>query len=565
MNDQMLLRRFRSLGATGLVVLTLIACGESRQASSAIAALPSPSAGQVAPAAAPRASFYAASRFAEQASFGPTPALVAELQAKGFEKWIDEQFALPATLLDMRFVDWNDTQNQPNIFERFAGEAQRTFISAPDQLRWRVTWSLAQFIVVSSQGLDPAGVGEWANDLHRMALGSYGALLRGVTLSSPMGFYLDNSQNRPKGDDCPHCVPNENYARELMQLFSLGVWALNADGTPKRDARGQFVETYSQLDVEELARVLTGWRHDTVRVPDTPRNWGSWSRPMVPSGYAPDRDRGRKQVLGRVFPAGQTIYQDLDDLVAMLMGHPNIAPFVSLRLIQHLVKSDPSPAYLLRIGAVFRDNGRGVAGDLKAVVKAILLDPEARRGDDSSRALPGDGKLREPMLQRTGLLRGLGCRTVPLQYWNGQPWLLGTQQAFSPLSVFSFYAPTDRAPGSNLLAPEQTLLHSRTLRERLGDLDNLSFGGSDNPGPKALVDAGCSIDDFVAAYRLSTAELIALIGRRFLRGTNPQHLTPMAEQLARYWRGYNHMRLPERQALRLLEFTLLSEAYGAMP
>ena len=398
-----------------------------------------------------------------------------------------------------------------------------------------------------------------------MALGNYGALLRGVTLSSPMGFYLDNDQNSAKSASCPHCVPNENYARELMQLFSLGVWALNADGTPKRDARGQFVETYSQLDVEELARVLTGWRHDTVRVPDTPRNWGSWSRPMVPSGHAPDRDSGRKQVLGRTFPAGQTIYQDLDDLVAMLMGHPNIAPFVSLRLIQHLVKSDPSPAYLLRISAVFRDNGRGVAGDLKAVVKAILLDPEARRGDDSSRALPGDGKLREPMLQRTGLLRGLGCRTVPLQYWNGQPWLLGTQPPFSPLSVFSFYAPTDRAPGSNLLAPEQTLLNSRTLRERLGDLDNLSFGGFNNPEPKALVDAGCSIDEFVAAYRLSTAELTALIGRRFLRGTNPQHLTPMAEQLARSWRQANHMRLPERQALRLLEFTLLSEAYGAMP
>ncbi len=398
-----------------------------------------------------------------------------------------------------------------------------------------------------------------------MALGNYGALLRGVTLSSPMGFYLDNDQNSAKSASCPHCVPNENYARELMQLFSLGVWALNADGTPKRDARGQFVETYSQLDVEELARVLTGWRHDTVRVPDTPRNWGSWSRPMVPSGHAPDRDSGRKQVLGRTFPAGQTIYQDLDDLVAMLMGHPNIAPFVSLRLIQHLVKSDPSPAYLLRISAVFRDNGRGVAGDLKAVVKAILLDPEARRGDDPNRALPGDGKLREPMLQRTGLLRGLGCRTVPLQYWNGQPWLLGTQPPFSPLSVFSFYAPTDRAPGSNLLAPEQTLLNSRTLRERLGDLDNLSFGGFNNPEPKALVDAGCSIDEFVAAYRLSTAELTALIGRRFLRGTNPQHLTPMAEQLARSWRQANHMRLPERQALRLLEFTLLSEAYGAMP
>ena len=544
---------------TMLVALT--ACSNEP----APASSPTASAGQVAPAsAAPKVSFYAASRFAEQASFGPTPALVAELQAKGFEKWIDEQFALPATPLDMRFIDWNLGGGQPNVYTLFAGEVLRTFISAPDQLRWRITWSLAQFIVVSSQKLDPAGVGLWANDLHRMALGNYGALLRGVTLSSPMGFYLDNDQNSAKSASCPHCVPNENYARELMQLFSLGVWALNADGTPKRDARGQFVETYSQVDVEELARVLTGWRHDTVRVPDTPRNWGSWSRPMVPSGHAPDRDSGRKQVLGRVFPAGQTIYQDLDDLVAMLMGHPNIAPFVSLRLIQHLVKSDPSPAYMLRIGAVFRDNGRGVAGDLKAVVKAILLDPEARRGDDSNRALPGDGKLREPMLQRTGLLRGLGCRTVPLQHWDGQPWQLGTQQPFSPMSVFGFYAPTDRAPGSNLLAPEQKVLIPRTLRERLDALDYLA--GREVLAGKPLLDAGCVLEDFIAAYRRSPADLMRLVGQRYLRGADPQQLTPLATQLVRQWGGPpTHPWHPQQHTTRLIEFALIGEAYGVMP
>ena len=562
--------RRATLLASIALVMTLAACGGgSKPATSGVGAAPTPSAGQVAPAsAAPKVSFYAASRFAEQATFGPTPALVAELQAKGFERWIDEQLALPASELDMRFVDWNDTQDQRNIFGLFEGEAMHSFVGAPDQLRWRVTWSLSQFVVVSYQKLDPAGVALWANDLHRMALGNYGALLRGLTLSSPMARYLDNDQNRPKGDDCPNCVPNENYARELMQLFSLGVWLLNPDGSAQRDARGRIIETYTQRDVEELARVLTGWRHDQVRVPNTPRNWGSWSRPMVPSAYKPDRDPGRKEVLGRVFPAGQTIYQDLDNVVTLLVAHPNIAPFVATRLIQNLVKSDPSPAYVQRIGAVFRDNGRGQSGDMKAVVKAILLDAEARRGDDPSRALLHDGKLREPVLYSAGLLRALGCRKVPIEYHSGVPWRVGGQPPFAQPSVFGWYAPTDRAPGSNLLAPEQQTLTPRELRRRLGGLEHVAFTAY-NPGPSvptgALSDAGCGLGEFAAAYQRSTSELLALIGRRFMRGEQPQATFAITKEMSRQWQTPNNPQQLERETIQLLEFVLFSEGYGAMP
>ena len=545
-------------------MLLLVGCGGQESTVSAS----SPSAGQVAPiSAAPKVSFYAASRFAEQATFGATPALVAELQAKGFEKWIDEQLALPASDINLdRWVDWTVSGSDLSAFSRFEGEALRTFLTAPDQLRWRMTWSLSQFIVVSEQKLDPAGTAVWVNHLNRMALGTYGELLRGVTLSAPMGFYLDNAQNRPKGDDCPHCVPNENYARELMQLFSLGVWALNADGSPKRDARGRLIETYSQRDVEELARVLTGWRYDEVRVPDTPRNWGNWAKPMQPSRYAPDRDSGRKVVLGRVFPAGQTIHKDLDDLVDLLMGHPNIGPFVAQRLIQNFVKSEPSAAYLQRVAAVFRDNGRGQAGDLKATLKAVLLDPEARRGDNPAQAAADDGKLREPLLHRTALLRGLGCRMSPIAHWNSLPSGVSTQKPFSPMSVFGWYAATDRAPGSNLLAPEQKLLTPRTFRDRLMTLDGLAYTQGSPPYTYtgALETAGCRLDDLYAAVDRSAAEVVTLVGQRYLRGQVPHELVPEVDRLLKAWRATGHMNDPRRQAIRLLEYLLASDGFGAM-
>ena len=246
----------------------LVACGGGEPTASESPSAPSPSAGQVAaPAAASKVSFYAASRFAEQVSFGATPALVAEIQAKGYEKWIDDQFALPIVPIDIKPAEaiyaygQNDQvpQELMNYLEREFG---RRAVGGNDQLRLRVTWSLSQFVVAAASKGELPGWVTWTNLLHRHAFGRYGELLREASVDSHMGTYLDNDQNRPKSAECQHCAPNENYARELMQLFTVGVLKLNADGTPQRDSRGRFLETYTQGDVEELARVLTGWTRD---------------------------------------------------------------------------------------------------------------------------------------------------------------------------------------------------------------------------------------------------------------------------------------------------------------
>lgn len=502
------------------------------------------STGQVAPAsAAPKVTHFAASRFAEQATFGPTPALVAELRAKGFEKWIDEQFALPFVPIDVAPAE--AANEIPRLVAPPASaafypynEMARLSLSAPDQLRVRTLWSLSQFIVVSGTFDAPASVTHWINVLYRHAFGRYGELLRDVSVSPMMGAFLDNRSNRPKSDECPHCAPNENYARELMQLFSIGVLKLNPDGTPVRDGRGRFIETYSQTDVEELARALTGWTWNPIPATRPERNYANWGKPMTPSGWAPERDNGRKEVMGRVFPAGQSQDKDLDDIVAMLMAHPNIAPFVALRFIQHLVKSDPSPAFVDRVAGKFRDNGAGVAGDLKAVVKAVLLDPEARRGDDPADARPQDGKFREPWLHRMAMFRGMGCQknfVLDTKSYNGYYWGVGTQTPFKPESVFGFYAPTDRAPLSNLLAPEQRLSDARELTTRLSDpIAMLRWDPiARRHDPQAMRDAGCDVDGVVAAYARSPKDFLDLLSARYFRGSLPPTLRSNLDQMIR--------------------------------
>jgi len=517
------------LAFTVVLAASAIGCGGGRSPPAAEPGIARESSGgQVASPASPKVSFHAASRFAEQASFGPTPALVAELQAKGFERWIDEQMALPVVPWSQDVAErvYQIPQNAdypPEFSFHTDVEMMRVSLSAADQLRWRVAWSLSQFIVAAfkTEGELPGWI-EWTNLLQRQAFANYGDTLREVTLNPFMAHFLDNDQNRPKSAACPACAPNENYARELMQLFSLGVVQLAPDGTPLRDRRGRFLETYTQKDVEELARALTGWQHDP-EPPERPRrNWANWTRPMVPSTWAPERDDGAKKVLGRSLPAGQGARKDLDDVVSLLLGHPNIGPFVAQRMIQQLVTSDPSPAYVARVAAVFRNNGQGVAGDMKAVIKAVLLDAEARRGDHPAAAAPRDGKYREPWLHATAVLRGMGCSNNPL-HRDGQIWLVHGQVFNSAQSVFGYYAPTDRAPGSNLLAPEQRLVGTSELRHRMGMLTGLAYDWRRNTwDTAALTAAGCQPEPFLSAYTRSPSALVDLLSVRYFRGT----LTP---------------------------------------
>lgn len=551
-----------------VVVSVLAACGggdDRGTVQPAVSTAPSPSAGQVtAPAAAAKVSYYAAARFAEQAAFGATPALIAELRAKGFERWIDEQMAMPFVPIDITPIEavYAVGQNDrvPDALISYPDtEIMRLALAGPDQLRLRTMWSLSQFIVAARTKGEAPGQLVWINLLYRNAFGKYDELLREASLNPHMGHYLDNDQNRPKSPECQHCAPNENFARELMQLFSIGVFKLNPDGTPQRDARGRFIETYTQRDVEELARALTGWQHDPVPQQRPSRNWGNWGKPMVPTTWPPERDDGRKVVMGRDFPAGQGPHQDLSTAISMLMSHPNIAPFVALRMIQNLVKSDPSPAYVGRVAAKFRNNGSGTAGDMKAVVKAVLLDPEARRGDDPATARPEDGKFKEPFLHRMATLRGIGCRTA--LHDNGYVVQVWTQQPFRSDSVFGYYAPTDRAPGSNLLAPEQRLVNSTELTSRLGELNWWRWNNQTRTNSLAkYTAAGCNPDEFVAAYNRSPKAFIDLLSERYFRGAMPPTLRSTLEQLIKQpqWNTQD----PSEGPMRMISYALTTPAFG---
>ncbi len=249
----------------------------------------------------------------------------------------------------------------------------------------------------------------------------------------------------------------------------------------------------------------------------------------------------------------------------MLMAHENIAPFVATRMIQHLVKSDPSTGYVGRVAAKFRNNGQGVAGDMKAVVKAVLLDAEARAGDLPSANLSADGKFREPLLFATALWRGLGCTSLPVANWGGTA-ISGSQRPFGPSSVFSFYSPYDRAPGSNLLAPEQRLFNEEDIRNRLGLAEwpsywdprtsTRSYGG--------YATAGCKLDELRAAFTRSPLAFNDLLAARYFRGAMPPTLRSNVEQLMREpWPPWNRDD-PMEGALRTLGFALTTPYFGVM-
>lgn len=558
----------RRCAAAAAIVCALVgaSCGGASSQSAAPpsgAEPPAASTGQVTPRPPGAVSTYAAARFAEQVSFGATPALVEDIRSKGFARWIDEQFALPPSQVDTASFQDFVSPTPADEWRRFSLAFPNLAIAAPDQLRLRVSWSISQFIVVSSGKGDLVGAMHWINLLQRHALGRYDELLYQISIHPMMGFYLDNHQNRPRSTQCPSCVPNENFARELMQLFTLGVYELNPDGTPQRDARGRFRETYSQRDVEELARALTGWRWD----PDPPhrpnRNFANWARPMVPTVWPPERDSGAKTVLKTDFAAGQSQEKDLRDVVAMLMNHPNIAPFVATRLIQHLVKSNPTPAYVGRVAAVFRNNGGGVAGDLKAVVKAVLLDAEARAGDAPATQRADDGKFREPFLHATMLWRGLGCARVAEVSWIGAgPALSRSQLPLSAESVFGFYAPTDRAPGSNLLAPEQRLLTGADIKARLSLAEWPSRWNGSSRSYENYAAAGCRLDEFRDAFAASPRAFNDLLSARFFRGAMPPTLRSNIEQIMaeRYppWNAAD----PAEGALRVLGYALMTPYAG---
>lgn len=421
----------------------------------------------------------AAARFLEQSTFGPKPLLVSQVQQVGFARILADQFSAPISTYPDPDPSVTDLRLTQQFFFTNA-------LAGPDQLRQRVAFALSEMWVVSGNIIPPQGMAPYMRLLSQDALGNYRTLMQDVTLSPAMGTYL-NMVNNDKPNPILRSHANENYARELMQLFTLGLEELNADGTPSLDASGQAIPTYTQDTVQALARAFTGWTYPAPpgAIPRT-HNPAYWLGPMV--AVDANHDQAAKKLLGgTILPAGQTAQHDLKAVLDNLFSRPTLPPFVSKQLIQHLVTSNPSPAYVQRVAEVFSTGtfagpdgvfGSGQRGDMEAVIAAILLDPEARRGDDITKVNPGGGHLREPILLIASLLRAFGATTegaAPVDSATDM-----NQPPLRPPTVFNFFPPNFQVPGTSLLGPEFNLQTSATALIRINFVNSFVYGSIGN-------------------------------------------------------------------------------------
>lgn len=435
-----------------------------------------------------------AARFLDQATFGATDEAIAAVKRLGFEGYLEDQFARAPTQLPMpdpiygnfdvicrdRYVGANDGFGScwRDFYTAFPVQTGlfRAAVNGDDQVRLRLAFTLSQILVTSSNEVREAyAIAAYQQMLVNHALGNYRTLLKEVTLSPTMGRYL-SLVDSAKADPVTGTQPNENYARELMQLFSLGPYLLNPDGSTKRDETGAPIPTYDQTTVKETARALTGWTLADRPGYRTGQDYRTTMLGrMIPAPRA--HDTGRKVLIGdRDVPAGQSPEADVDAVVDAMMAHPNIAPFIARLLIQFHVTSNPSGGYVRRVARVFGDNGAGERGDLRAVLKAVLLDPEARAVSATRSA----GRVREPVLLITNLLRTIGATTDgvwPLD-WSRQM----AQPPYEAPSVFNFYPADFQVPGTAVNAPAFKLLDAGSMLARSNLLKDLLF--TDNPSAK---------------------------------------------------------------------------------
>ena len=473
------------------------------------------STGGVALAASAPISAAAAARLLDQTTFGPTTGLIQQVQKEGVTAWLTVQYNTPQTVLPA----------VPHDYPSYCGDSEdcvesewwHTVITGNDQLRQRVAFALSEIFVVSSGNTVPGwAMQPYLNMLASDAFTNWKQIMHDVTLSPAMGIYLDMLDSaKPTGT----LIADENYARENMQLFNLGLNLINQDGTLKLDANNNPIPTYNETQVQAFARAFTGWTYANADG-STPSGFNgagaaNYNHPLV--AVESEHEHEPKYILSNTtLPAGQTAEEDMDGALTNVFEHPNLPPFVCRQLIQHLVKSMPSPEYISRVAAVFKDDGNGVRGDMKAVLTAIFTDPEARAGDTAPQA--SDGHLREPVLWLTGVMRGLGYVNVdPHDYWETLSANVGglSEIPFQSPSVFNFFPPSYVIPGTTYNAPEFGLENTGSVTDRLTLADLLVFnsiGGfnvdlsSTSPLGEALKNGG-------------TKGLVQALNNLFLYGT----------------------------------------------
>ena len=433
----------------------------------------------------------AASLLASRATFGMSYDEIVDMAEQGLDEWLNEQLEMDCSLVshweDLVFemdengeldelrritgVESDDPFDLHRKFGPFYTYWYMTARYAPDQLCQRVAWALSQILVISTNSVPrtPYSHSTYYDILLRNAFGNYRQMLEDVTYSPQMGFFLshvNNSRPRPEIKR----FPDENYARELMQLFSLGLFELNTDGTAKLDEDGEFIATYDVDDITHLARVMTGLAYDGEHA----RFNGGWTRssgdlPMM--AFEWHHDSSEKIILGdQTLPAGQRTARDISDALDVIHAHANVGPFLGRQLIQRLVTSNPEPEYVRRVAEAFNDDGSGVRGNLKHVVKTILTDEEARNPSRPERF----GKLREPIVRVMNLHRmfptvvdGEDQRGLSNPFYIPLGWTMfaGNQIPLSAPSVFNFYSPFHSPKGviseEGMVAPEFQIFDMR--------------------------------------------------------------------------------------------------------
>ena len=441
----------------------------------------------------------AASRFLGHATLGADYETIEATSKMGIEHWVDAQLQMPLSKSIVGFMEdvlitasTAIINNGDEIPENFS--ASRNFwnfawwqytMTQPDLVRNRVALALSEIFVVSEfpdLADQPVSLGDYYDLLLRNSFGNFRDLLFDVTMHPAMGVYLTHVNNYQTIPELNR-FPDENYAREVMQLFTIGLYELNPDGSQKLE-NGQPIPTYDNEDIIEFAKIFTGltWGN-ALFFGGTARNDESYERPM--RMFDANHEPGEKKLLnGTVVPAGQTGMQDINAAIDNLFQHPNVGPFIGYRLIQRLVKSNPSPAYVARVTAAFNNNGSGVRGDMKAVIKAILLDEEAQSCPFEDDA--GDGRLREPMVRYTHIARAFNAAVESGLYRNTmQNFYEATfQRPLASRSVFNFFQtgfqPIGPVEELGKVAPEFQITNSLSITGYANELYEWVLDGTND-------------------------------------------------------------------------------------